>query len=639
MYEINGHRPSASYSIEKLMWIKEHEPDIYQNTYKMLLAKDYIICRLTGKFVTDYSEASGTDAFDLKGMEWSEEVLSAAEIPADKMPELHASTDVIGNLTAHAAEELGLAVNTKVVCGGGDGPCSALAGLNLTAKAETLTGKCGKNVTYSLDTSTGELVISGTGNMTNYSNPIYIPWYSKGSSIKTVTISSGVTSIGDRAFLDCDNLTSVTIPNSVTSIGDGAFSWCENLTSVTIPNSVTSIGDSAFEGCSSLTSVTIPNSVTSIGVCAFSECYITSVTIGNGVTSIGDGAFQYCTSLVSVTIPNSVTSIGSCAFYSCDNLTSITIPNSVTSIGDGAFEDCNNLASITVNSNNNNYSSQDGVLFNKNKTTLIQYPIGNTRTSYTIPNSVTSIGDSAFNFCYKLTSVTIPNSVTSIGDFAFEDCSSLTSVTIPNSVTSIGRYAFHRCDNLTSVTIPNSVTSIGDHAFGYNFADERVKGFTIYGTLGTEAERYANDNGFTFMDVASKPSEPSTEPTTQPTTQPTPQPSVPATQPEQTTQAQSKPAQKSKSTKIKKVKGSKKAIAVQWVKTKGVKGYQVQVATDKKFKKNKKTVTIKKQKTTKTTVKKLKAKKKYYVRVRTYKIVNGKKVYSSWSKVKSVKTK
>ena len=90
----------------------------------MLLAKDYIICRLTGKFVTDYSEASGTDAFDLKGMEWSEEVLSAAEIPADKMPELHASTDVIGNLTAHAAEELGLAVNTKVVCGGGDGPCT-----------------------------------------------------------------------------------------------------------------------------------------------------------------------------------------------------------------------------------------------------------------------------------------------------------------------------------------------------------------------------------------------------------------------------------------------------------------------------------------------------------------------------------
>ena len=497
---------------------------------------------------------------------------------------------------------------------------SITAGLNLTVNAETLTGKCGENVTYSLDTSTGELVISGTGDMTDYSLYIYAPWHSNSSSIKTVTISSGVTSIGNDAFSDCTSLTSVTIPNSVTSIGDYAFSECSSLTSVTIPDNVTSIGDRAFEDCSSLTSVTIPDSVTSIGSHAFYDCNnLTSVTIPNSVTSIGESAFDGTAyyndisnwennevlyignHLIKVkttirgdySIKENTICIADSAFGGCDNLTSITIPNSVTSIGDGAFEDCNNLASITVNSNNNNYSSQDGVLFNKNKTTLIQYPMGNTRTSYTIPNSVTSIGG----------------------------------------------YAFYSCDNLTSITIPNSVTSIGDHAFGYNFAGERVKGFTIYGTLGTEAERYANDNGFTFMDVASKPSEPSTEPTTQPTTQPTPQPSVPATQPEQTTQAQSKPAQKSKSTKIKKVKGSKKAIAVQWVKTKGVKGYQVQVATDKKFKKNKKTVTIKKQKTTKTTVKKLKAKKKYYVRVRTYKIVNGKKVYSSWSKVKSVKTK
>ncbi|MDO5589962.1 MAG: xylulokinase [Lachnospiraceae bacterium] len=126
MYEINGHRPSASYSIEKLMWIKEHEPQVYADTYKMLLAKDYIICRLTGEFVTDYSEASGTDAFDLRNLKWSEEVLQAAEIPYDKMPELHSSTDVIGNLTKAAALELGLTTETKIVCGGGDGPCSAL---------------------------------------------------------------------------------------------------------------------------------------------------------------------------------------------------------------------------------------------------------------------------------------------------------------------------------------------------------------------------------------------------------------------------------------------------------------------------------------------------------------------------------
>ena len=126
MYEINGHRVSPSYSIEKLMWIKEHEPEIYGKTYKMLLAKDYIICRLTGAFVTDYSEASGTDVFDLRHLKWSEEILETAGIDPGKLPELHASTDVIGEMTAEAAAELGLTTKTKVVCGGGDGPCSAL---------------------------------------------------------------------------------------------------------------------------------------------------------------------------------------------------------------------------------------------------------------------------------------------------------------------------------------------------------------------------------------------------------------------------------------------------------------------------------------------------------------------------------
>lgn len=126
MYELNGHRVSASYSIEKLMWIRDHEPEVYERTYKMLLAKDYIICRLTGEFVTDYSEASGTDAFNLRELSWSQEILEAAGIGQDKLPELHASVDVIGTLSEGAAKALGLTTKTKVVCGGGDGPCSAL---------------------------------------------------------------------------------------------------------------------------------------------------------------------------------------------------------------------------------------------------------------------------------------------------------------------------------------------------------------------------------------------------------------------------------------------------------------------------------------------------------------------------------
>jgi hypothetical protein len=311
------------------------------------------------------------------------------------------------------------------------------------------------------------------------------------TSINGLTVSD----IGTNAF-ESTGLTSVTIPNSVTNIGDAAFGECRSLTAITvktnnsfysstngvlfnkgqttlnqypgglggsytIPNSVTNIGDYAFAYTVLLSSVTIPNSVTSIGDSAFAYCpYLTSITIPKSVTSIGEYAFE-STGLISVTIGDSVTSIGDYAFAYCIDLASITIPNSVTSIGDAAFGDCRSLTAITVKTNNSFYSSTNGVLFNKSQTTLNQYP-GGLGGSYTIPNSVTNIGDYAFAST-GLTSVTIPNSVTSIGDYAFED-SGLTSVTIPNSVTSIG-YSSFAYTGLTSITIPNSVTSIGADAF------------------------------------------------------------------------------------------------------------------------------------------------------------------------------
>jgi hypothetical protein len=367
-------------------------------------------------------------------------------------------------------------------------------------------------------------------------------------SLTSVTIPNSVTNIGAGAF-EGSGLTNVTIGNSVTSIGDYAFYECRSLTSVyfegnvpitdwtvfegdpvtmyyfsgttpvpyppylyttnaantltitgyigsggavDIPSTingltVTSIGEEAFYGCWSPTSVTIPSSVTSIEEEAFCECWsLTNVTIGNSVTSIGDYAFQGCADLTSVTIPNSVTNIGAGAFES-SGLTNATIGNSVTNIGSYAFSDCTRLTAITVDTNNLFYSSADGVLFDKNQTTLLQYPMGNAATSYTISNSVTSIGDYAFQGCADLTSVTIPNSVTNIGagafessgltnatignsvtnigDFAFQDCTSLTNVTIGNSVTSIGDYAFYYCTSLTNITIPNSATNIGDYLF------------------------------------------------------------------------------------------------------------------------------------------------------------------------------
>ncbi|WP_279168084.1 leucine-rich repeat domain-containing protein, partial [Muribaculum intestinale] len=180
------------------------------------------------------------------------------------------------------------------------------------------------------------------------------------------------------------------------------------------------------------------------------------------VTSIGKYAFYKCSGLTSVTIPNSVTSIGISAFYNCSGLTSVTIGNSVTSIGNSAFSNCSGLISIIVDESNPSFSSIEGILYNNDATTLIYCPI--TKKTVTIPNSVTSIGYSAFSGCSGLTSVTIPNSVTSIGERAFSGCSGLTSVTIGNSVTSIGYYAFSGCYGLTSVTIPNSVTSIGERA-------------------------------------------------------------------------------------------------------------------------------------------------------------------------------
>ena len=250
-----------------------------------------------------------------------------------------------------------------------------------------------------------------------------------------------VTSIGEKAFYECSDLTSVTIGNSVTCIGESAFSRCRRLTSVIIPNSVTSIGEDAFVSCNNLKKVIIKDIAAWCNI-KFGNSYSNPLLYAEHLYSDEN------TEITDLVIPNSVTSIGISAFSGCSGLTSVTIPNSVTSIGGNAFSWCSGLTSVTI------------------------------------PNNVTSIGDYAFSRCSGLTSVTIPNSVTSIGENAFEDCSGLTSVNIPNSVTSIGYSAFMG-SGLTSVTIPNSVTSIGYRAFDcQNLAmvvSQIEKPFGIYG--------------------------------------------------------------------------------------------------------------------------------------------------------------
>ena len=402
---------------------------------------------------------------------------------------------------------------------------SIVSVVDFSAYASVKKGKCGTNVTYSLDTLTDVLTISGTGDMKDYSGK-NSPFY-EDPFIESIIIENGVTSIGVYAFYGCTSLTNVTIGNNVTSIGSFAFEKCTSLTNVTIPNSVTSIGSEAFyntayyndesnwnngvlyisdclidtnddfdsttdyiikdgtkiianhvfSNYSKLKSIIIPDSVTTIGDYAFYECTnLTNATIGNGVTSIGERAFLYCTSLASVTIGNSVTSIGDYAFKNCTSLTSVSIPNSVTSIGDSAFDGCTSLTSVNYSGTKSQWKSikgyrnvlkiikcTDGIIGNGNTVTIdnLKYEI------YNDTASLVGYTDSPENLVISknISYEGYTLNVTSIGESAFKNCTSLTSITIPNSVTSICYSAFYGCTSLTSITIPDSVTSIGGSAF------------------------------------------------------------------------------------------------------------------------------------------------------------------------------
>jgi len=208
---------------------------------------------------------------------------------------------------------------------------------------------------------------------------------------------------------------------------------------------------------------------------------IPSTITNETVTGIGASAFFGSRTLTSITIPNTVTSIGEDAFAACEGLSGVTIPSSVTSIGDGAFVLCNGLSGFSVDPANANYSSVNGVLFDKNQRTLIQYPVAKaySNPSYVVPPNVTSIGDSAFQNCGQLTKVTIANSVTSIGPNAFYVCSKLTSVTIPDSVTSIGDDAFQFCSGLTTAVFLGNAPTMGSSVFGSD-----ASGFTVYYSAG-----------------------------------------------------------------------------------------------------------------------------------------------------------
>ncbi len=241
------------------------------------------------------------------------------------------------------------------------------------------------------------------------------------------------------------------------------------------------------------TEINIPSeldgkTVTCVGELVFASCKsLTSVTIPGSVKRLEDFAFCDCSNLTSVTINNGLEKIYAEVFKNCDSLTDIVIPENVTKIEGAAFSSCEKLKSITVDSNNKNYCSEDGVLYNKDKTELVQYPAGKTNTSFVIPSSVTLIDY-----------------------YAFEDAVNLKSVTIPDSVTFISVYAFAGCKNLMSITIPKSVETLADFAFGYyNYRNDNdepcvIEGVKISGYKGTVAEKYAKENNIAFVDLTPK---------------------------------------------------------------------------------------------------------------------------------------
>ena len=375
--------------------------------------------------------------------------------------------------------------------------CASIILLSTVASAAT-SGYCGgegdgKNLSWSLNTSTGEFLIQGSGKMADYKFgvgfPTSPPWYDNRKSIKKVVIQDGVTNLGSSSFMYCENLESIEIPESVTEIHDHALIRCEGLKQIDLPDTLTKIGASALAECESLSQISIPSGVTEIGDYAFSNNpSLTKITIPRNVVKFGDLVFWYCSSLSEIsvdelnqyysskdgvlfdkkaetliwfpagkgltnyTVPETVKTIARYAFRANSSLETVTITGSVDQVSERAFEYCKNLTEVFI---------EDGL------ETLDDYAFYGcvALNDIEIPNTVNKLGHDAFWCCYDLRTIKIPGSVSSIGENAFHCCTSLKNVMIENGVETVGNYVFSGCKTLTEIVFPETITEVGSNVF------------------------------------------------------------------------------------------------------------------------------------------------------------------------------
>ena len=357
---------------------------------------------------------------------------------------------------------------------------------------ESAFANCGKLESVTLPdsvTEIGKMLFLDCAKLTQVrlsDNLTVLPYYTFRSCklLTDVNMPMQLQEIGTAAFSHCEALENLTLPNGLTTIRS-AFGYCTSLKSIIIPDSVTSIESFAFEGCSSLSNVTLSANLTKISNNMFMKSGIVSITIPNKVEKIQSAAFEYCTKLTSVVIPDSVKVIDNWCFAYCDKLKSIdlasvqsigysafrysgmeefNVPSSLTSLGNCAFAGCSNLASVVVPENNTSYCSEDGILFSKDKHTIILYPAARKGTSFAIPDGVETIGYAAFSGA-QFETVTLPDSVISLVYNAFENCSNLISFEFPQNVHSIPSELFTGCEKLRYVLGTEEIYKVDYKAF------------------------------------------------------------------------------------------------------------------------------------------------------------------------------